>query len=107
MKRAKSDFKPPPGSGPTDAHSSSRLDAKTPLALVGSGTCREYRKKQIVYAQGALAEEVFYLEKGRVIPHLSALRRIPAAAPRSLCCVTVARGSLAAVQRLSQRSASW
>jgi len=40
--------------------------AKTLLQVVGGGTSREYRKNQIVFAQGAPADEVFYIQNGRV-----------------------------------------
>jgi CRP/FNR family cyclic AMP-dependent transcriptional regulator len=42
------------------------FDPKTLLSIVGSGTSKEYRKKQIVFAQGAPADEVFFIQKGRV-----------------------------------------
>jgi CRP/FNR family transcriptional regulator, cyclic AMP receptor protein len=42
------------------------FDAKTLLSIIGSGTTKEYRKRQIVFAQGASADEVFYIQKGRV-----------------------------------------
>jgi CRP/FNR family transcriptional regulator, cyclic AMP receptor protein len=42
------------------------FDAKTLLSIVGGGACKEFRKKQIVFAQGAPADEVFYIQKGRV-----------------------------------------
>lgn len=36
------------------------------LSIVGAGTSKEYRKKQIIFAQGAPAYDVFYIQKGRV-----------------------------------------
>jgi CRP/FNR family transcriptional regulator, cyclic AMP receptor protein len=42
------------------------IDAKTILSIVGGGTSKEYRKKQIIFAQGAPADEIFYIQKGRV-----------------------------------------
>jgi CRP/FNR family transcriptional regulator, cyclic AMP receptor protein len=42
------------------------FDAETLLAMVGGGTSKEYRKKQIIFAQGAAADDVFYIKKGRV-----------------------------------------
>ena len=42
------------------------LDAKTIVSIVGSGTFKEYRKKQIIFAQGTSADDVFYVQKGRV-----------------------------------------
>ncbi len=67
MNHARTDFKLRLVSGRADAQaSSSRLDAKTLLALVGGGISREYRKRQNVYAQGAPADYVFCIQKGRV-----------------------------------------
>jgi len=43
-----------------------KFDPNTLLSIVGGGTSREYRKKQIVFAQGAPANEMFYIQKGRV-----------------------------------------
>jgi CRP-like cAMP-binding protein len=41
--------------------------AKDLLALIGEpGTLKHYRRKQVVFAQGASAEAVFYLQKGRI-----------------------------------------
>jgi CRP/FNR family transcriptional regulator, cyclic AMP receptor protein len=42
------------------------FDAKSLLSIVGSGTSKDYRKRQIVFAQGAPAGQVFYVQKGRV-----------------------------------------
>jgi CRP/FNR family cyclic AMP-dependent transcriptional regulator len=42
------------------------LDARSLLSIVGGGTSKEYRKKQIIFAQGAPADEGFYIQKGRV-----------------------------------------
>jgi CRP/FNR family cyclic AMP-dependent transcriptional regulator len=42
------------------------FDAKPLLPIVRDGTSKEYRKKQIVFAQGAPADEVFYIQNGRV-----------------------------------------
>jgi CRP/FNR family transcriptional regulator, cyclic AMP receptor protein len=43
-----------------------KFDPNTLLSMVGGGTSRECRKKQIVFAQGAPANEMFYIQKGRV-----------------------------------------
>ncbi len=43
-----------------------KFDPDTLLSIVGGGTARQYRKKQIVFAQGAPADELFYIQKGRV-----------------------------------------
>jgi CRP-like cAMP-binding protein len=41
--------------------------AKDLLALIGEpGTLKQYRRKQVVFAQGASADTIFYLQKGRV-----------------------------------------
>src|SRR6202041_1406730 len=43
------------------------FDPKVFLAKVGEGkTILEYRKDQIVFAQGDMADTVFYIQKGRV-----------------------------------------
>jgi CRP-like cAMP-binding protein len=43
------------------------FDPKNFLAKVGDGnTVAEYQKDQIVFAQGDVAEAVFYIQKGRV-----------------------------------------
>ena len=43
------------------------FDPKTFLAIVGEGkTILEFRKDQIVFAQGDAADTVFYIQKGRV-----------------------------------------
>jgi CRP/FNR family cyclic AMP-dependent transcriptional regulator len=43
------------------------FDPKVFLAKVGEGkTILEYRKDQIVFAQGDVAESIFYIQKGRV-----------------------------------------
>jgi hypothetical protein len=42
------------------------FDPKTLLSIVRDGTFKEYRKKQIVFAQGAAADALFYINKGRV-----------------------------------------
>jgi CRP-like cAMP-binding protein len=43
------------------------FDPKEFLAKVGEGkTILEYRKDQIVFAQGDSADTVFYIQKGRV-----------------------------------------
>ena len=43
------------------------FDPKEFLAKVGDGkTILEFRKKQIVFAQGDAADTVFYIQKGRV-----------------------------------------
>jgi CRP/FNR family cyclic AMP-dependent transcriptional regulator len=45
---------------------STPFDPKTLLSVVRDGTFKEYRKKQIVFAQSAAADAVFYIHKGRV-----------------------------------------
>src|SRR3984893_8739134 len=43
------------------------FDPKVFLAKVGEGkTILEYRKDQVVFAQGDVAETIFYIQKGRV-----------------------------------------
>ena len=42
------------------------FDTKTLVSIVGGGTAKAYRKKQIIFAQGTPANELFYIEKGRV-----------------------------------------
>jgi len=43
------------------------FDSKTLLTIVeGHGTSKEYRKKQTVFAQGTVADAIFYIQKGRV-----------------------------------------
>jgi CRP/FNR family cyclic AMP-dependent transcriptional regulator len=42
------------------------LDLRMYLAKARGGTTKEYRKKQIIFAQGSPADAVFYLEKGKV-----------------------------------------
>src|SRR5260370_42349597 len=42
------------------------FDPKVLRSAIGLGTSKEYRKKQVIFAQGAGADEVFYLQKGRV-----------------------------------------
>jgi len=42
------------------------FDAKTLQAIVRGGTFKEYKRKQIVFAQGASADDAFLVEKGRV-----------------------------------------
>jgi len=43
------------------------FDAKVFLAKVGGGKAiLEYRKKQIIFAQGEVADSVFYIQKGSV-----------------------------------------
>lgn len=42
-------------------------DSKTLLAVIeGQGTCKEYLKKQALFTQGAPADAIFYIQKGRV-----------------------------------------
>ena len=41
------------------------IDAKTLQSIVG-GTFKDYRKKQVIFAQGQPAGEVFFVEKGQV-----------------------------------------
>ncbi len=41
------------------------IDAKTLQSIVG-GTFKDYRKKQVIFAQGQPADEVFFVEKGEV-----------------------------------------
>ena len=44
-----------------------RFDPKSFLAKVGEGrTISKYRKNQIVFSQGDLADAVFYIQKGKV-----------------------------------------
>jgi CRP/FNR family transcriptional regulator, cyclic AMP receptor protein len=44
-----------------------RFDAQSFLAKVGEGrTICKYRKDQVVFSQGALADAVFYIQKGKV-----------------------------------------
>jgi CRP/FNR family transcriptional regulator, cyclic AMP receptor protein len=46
---------------------SKEFDAQAFLAKVGTGkTILEYRKNEIIYAQGEVADSVFYIQKGRV-----------------------------------------
>ena len=45
---------------------SAPFDPETLFSIVGGGTSREYRKKHIVFAQGTPADEVLYIQKGRV-----------------------------------------
>ena len=43
------------------------FDPKTFLAIVGEGkTILEFRKDQVVFAQGDLADAIFYIQTGRV-----------------------------------------
>jgi CRP/FNR family transcriptional regulator, cyclic AMP receptor protein len=45
----------------------SEFDPKALLIVVGDrGTVREYRKKATVFTQGALADAIFYIQKGKV-----------------------------------------
>ncbi len=41
------------------------IDAKTLQSIMG-GTFKDYRKKQVIFAQGQPAGDVFFLEKGQV-----------------------------------------
>ena len=66
MKSVRSDFRLPHTSGRGGPFCRSPIDPNTLVALVGAGTSQEYRKKQIVYAQGAPADEVFYIRQGRI-----------------------------------------
>jgi CRP/FNR family cyclic AMP-dependent transcriptional regulator len=43
-----------------------KFDPNTFLSIVEGGTSKHYRKKQIIFAQGAAADELFYIQKGRV-----------------------------------------
>ncbi len=59
------------GTAPADrfvpaSKGSLKFDPNTLLSMVGGGTSREYRKKQIIFAQGAPANEMFYIQKGRI-----------------------------------------
>ena len=36
------------------------------LSVIRERTLKQYRKKQIIFAQGNVADSVFYIEKGRV-----------------------------------------
>jgi CRP/FNR family cyclic AMP-dependent transcriptional regulator len=42
------------------------FDSNTLLSIVGGGTSKEYQKKQVIFAQGTRADEVFFIQKGRV-----------------------------------------
>ena len=42
------------------------FDPKTLRAIMGGKTPKEYRKRQIVFVQGAPADAIFYIQKGRV-----------------------------------------
>jgi CRP-like cAMP-binding protein len=42
------------------------FDPKVLLSAMSLGAPSEYRKKQLIFAQGARADEIFYLQKGRV-----------------------------------------
>ena len=43
------------------------FDPKTFLAKVGDGkTVSKYQKDQIIFSQGAAADEVFYIPKGKI-----------------------------------------
>src|ERR1700677_336833 len=45
----------------------SQFDPKTLLSVVGDrGIVREYRKKETVFTQGALADAIFYIQQGKV-----------------------------------------
>jgi Cyclic nucleotide-binding domain len=52
--------------GQTMPKESVPFDPKSLVSIVGSRTSKEYRKKEIVFAQGAPADEVFYISKGRI-----------------------------------------
>ena len=44
-----------------------QFDPKALLSTVGDqGTSKEYRKKQIIFSQGAAADSIFYIQSGRV-----------------------------------------
>jgi len=46
------------------------FDPKIFLAKVGEGkTISKYRKDQIVFSQGEVADAVFYIQQGRSAPH--------------------------------------
>jgi hypothetical protein len=40
------------------------FDAATLQSIVRGGTFKEYKRKQIIFAQGAPADDVFHLQKG-------------------------------------------
>jgi CRP/FNR family cyclic AMP-dependent transcriptional regulator len=42
------------------------FDPKTLVSIVGGSAPKDYRKKQIIFAQGTACDDVFYLERGRV-----------------------------------------
>jgi CRP/FNR family cyclic AMP-dependent transcriptional regulator len=42
------------------------FEVTTLQSIVTGGTLREYNKKKIIFAQGAPADDAFYIEKGRV-----------------------------------------
>lgn len=42
------------------------LDLRMYLAKARGGITKEYRKKQVIFSQGSLADAVFYIEKGKV-----------------------------------------
>jgi hypothetical protein len=45
------------------------FDPRAFLAKVGEGkTISKYRKDQIVFSQGAVADAVFYIQKGKIKP---------------------------------------
>ena len=50
----------------TKESGSTPFDPKMLLSVVRDGTLKEYGKKQIVFAQGAAADAIFYIHKGRV-----------------------------------------
>ena len=60
---------PPRGTKPDMANNTNQaaFDPKAFLAIVGEGkTILEFRKDQVVFAQGDVADTVFYIQKGRV-----------------------------------------
>jgi CRP/FNR family transcriptional regulator, cyclic AMP receptor protein len=42
------------------------IDAKTLLSIVGNGSLKEYRKKQVIFAQGKPADQIFFIQNGQV-----------------------------------------
>ncbi|MFZ0888128.1 MAG: Crp/Fnr family transcriptional regulator [Candidatus Binataceae bacterium] len=42
------------------------IDTKTLLSIVGKGTFKDYRKKQVIFVQGKPADEIFLIQKGQV-----------------------------------------
>jgi hypothetical protein len=81
------------------------FDPKVFLAKVGEGkTILEYRKDQIVFAQGDPAETVFYIQKGRVKVVVISEQGTQSGARRIRCRDTVFPAvKLSGVSRIDQR----